>query len=76
MCHFSWGKEKRIEERRIKKKRKRKEGGYPLHKLYLTAPAGARLLAHEFTVCAVHIIRVAIQDATRSGVERPFHSTG
>lgn len=28
--------------------------GYPLHKLYLTAPAGARLLAHAFT-CALRV---------------------
>ena len=67
-AEVQWGREKGGEGERRR--------GYPLHKLYLTAPAGARLLAHAFTCAVARIVRVAIQDATRSGVERSFHSTG
>lgn len=58
--------EKRGEKRRKKKRKK----GCTLHKLYLTAPAGARLFAHAFARTLCISTGVAIQHATRSGVER------
>lgn len=52
------------------KKREKKEkekGGYPLHKLYLTAPAGARLFAHAFT-CILYALLYKTQRTLVSNV--------
>lgn len=64
---MKWEEENRGKGEIKKRKKEKEKGGYPLHKLYLTAPAGARLFAHAFT-CILYALLYKTQRTLVSNV--------